>query len=57
LICFTGSPAVYFSRLSKPRSTVKVDFGSGACDTIVNVTIGFKTQEIDLKKWLDDNAQ
>jgi len=56
-MCYVPVSGTMLVKSTSPRYTAKVDFGPGTCDTIVKVTIGFKTQEIDLKKWLHDNTQ
>lgn len=37
-----------------PAYEATLDFGSGTCDTVVTVTIGAMTKEIDLAEWLDN---
>ena len=38
---------------SDPVFTATVDFGDGTCDTLVTVTIGDMSMEIDLADWLE----
>ncbi len=52
-LCYVPVSGSMLVKSTSPRYTAIVDFGAGACDTIVKVTIGFTTREIDLKKWFD----
>jgi len=51
--CLFPSAGTILVESANPPYAATLDFGSGACDTLITVTIGALTKEIDLAEWTD----